>query len=343
MAGDGMLREVAALIRDAVRDSDTVGRLGGDEFGMLLVGCPLEKARQIADDVVRAVARLPLRLEGQDLQHRRQRRPRRALARERLARGRDQRGRFRLLRGQEAGRARAGVLRARRGRGAQPRRDPLAAAAAGRAQGRPLRAVRAADRRRRGEHRARGPGLEVLLRLKDDSGVTVAPGEFMRAAERYRLMPHVDRWVVQTALAALGRGALRLPPGRSLCINLSGQTLGDAEFLEFVVDCLDRTGVAPDARLLRGDRELGDHQHRARAPLHRRAARHGLPVRARRLRPRPELVRQPQEPAARLPEDRRLLHPQPGVRHRQPGDGDGDDQAGALAQLPASSPSTSRT
>jgi len=50
---------------------------------------------------------------------------------------------------------------------------------------------------------------------------------------------------VQTALAALGRGALRLPPGRSLSINLSGQTLGDGEFLEFVVDCLDRTGVAP--------------------------------------------------------------------------------------------------
>jgi diguanylate cyclase (GGDEF)-like protein len=56
VAGDGMLREVAALIKDAVRDSDTVGRLGGDEFGILLIGCPLEKARQIADDVVRAVA-----------------------------------------------------------------------------------------------------------------------------------------------------------------------------------------------------------------------------------------------------------------------------------------------
>ncbi|MGH8210818.1 MAG: diguanylate cyclase domain-containing protein, partial [Steroidobacteraceae bacterium] len=55
LAGDSMLREVAKVLRDAVRDSDTVGRLGGDEFGMLLMGCPLEKANQIADDVCRAV------------------------------------------------------------------------------------------------------------------------------------------------------------------------------------------------------------------------------------------------------------------------------------------------
>src|SRR5579862_1959061 len=55
LAGDSMLREVAKLLRDAVRDSDTVARLGGDEFGTLLIGCPLDKARQIADDLTRAV------------------------------------------------------------------------------------------------------------------------------------------------------------------------------------------------------------------------------------------------------------------------------------------------
>lgn len=56
LAGDNMLREVAALIKDQVRDSDVVGRLGGDEFGSLLIGCPIDKARQIATDVCNAVA-----------------------------------------------------------------------------------------------------------------------------------------------------------------------------------------------------------------------------------------------------------------------------------------------
>ena len=58
-------------------------------------------------------------------------------------------------------------------------------------------------------------------------------------------MPHVDRWVVQAVLSALGRGGMKLPPGRSVAINIAGQTLGDSDFLEFVVDCFDHTGANP--------------------------------------------------------------------------------------------------
>ena len=92
-----------------------------------------------------------------------------------------------------------------------------------------------------------GPAFEILLRLQDDTVPEgISPAEFLRAAERYRLMSDVDRWVVQASLTALSRGSIRLPANRSIAINLSGQTLGDPLFLEYVVDCLDRTGVLAD-------------------------------------------------------------------------------------------------
>jgi EAL domain-containing protein (putative c-di-GMP-specific phosphodiesterase class I) len=86
--------------------------------------------------------------------------------------------------------------------------------------------------------------MEVFVRLHDE-GQPVAPAEFFPAAERYRLMSLIDRWVLGSALAALTAGAIRIPAGRSLSINVSAQTLADPTFLEFVVDELDRTGVAP--------------------------------------------------------------------------------------------------
>ncbi len=244
-AGDNMLREVAGLIKDAVRDSDTVGRLGGDEFGILLAGCPLDKARQIADDVVRSVAEY------------------RFVWKDKIFTIGVSIGLVEISR--ESGSledlisaADSACYVAKRQGGhvhVYSARDEAAARSRGEIQW--LQRLQAALRDGRfelyaqpiiavDESVATGPGLEVLLRLRDDAGAAVTPSEFMVAAERYRLMPHVDRWVVQTALAAFARGVLRLAPGRSLCINLSGQTLGDAAFLEFVVDCLDRTGVSPD-------------------------------------------------------------------------------------------------
>jgi EAL domain-containing protein (putative c-di-GMP-specific phosphodiesterase class I) len=52
--------------------------------------------------------------------------------------------------------------------------------------------------------------------------------------------------VVRTTFAAVGAGVLKVPPGRSVAINISAQTLGDPQFLEFVVECLDRGTVQPE-------------------------------------------------------------------------------------------------
>ncbi len=245
LAGDSMLREVAAIVKETVRDSDTVGRLGGDEFGLLLVGCPLEKARQLADDVVRKVSEY------------------RFVWRDKIFAIGVSVGLVEISRAsgslEEAMSAAdsACYVAKRQGNHVHVYSAHDEAAARHRGEIHWLQRLQAAIKENRFELLAQpivaanefvtdGPALEVLLRLQDDNVQDgIAPAEFLRAAERYRLMTDVDRWVVQTAFTALGRGGIRLPEGRSLAINLSGQTLGDPQFLEFVVDCFDTTGVTP--------------------------------------------------------------------------------------------------
>lgn len=90
-----------------------------------------------------------------------------------------------------------------------------------------------------------GVHIEVLLRLRDEDGHSVPPGAFIPAAERYGLMPQIDRWVVDTAL----RNFDRLHPAGAalaLCaINLSATTADDDHFIDFLGDALRRTGVPP--------------------------------------------------------------------------------------------------
>jgi diguanylate cyclase (GGDEF)-like protein/PAS domain S-box-containing protein len=246
-AGDNMLREVATIMKDAVRDSDTAGRIGGDEFALLLVGCPLEKARQIADGVVRAVD--DYRFVWKD-----------KIFNIGVSIGLVEIGRGGGSIEDIMNSADSACYVAKKQGGVHVHvysaREEANARHSGEIQW--LQRLQSALRDNRFElyyqpivsaqsRVENGPAIEVFVRMEADGDEPSAPpGEFIRAAERYRLMPHVDRWVVQAVLSALGRGGLKLPPGRSVAINISGQTLGDAEFLEFVVDCFDHTGAKPE-------------------------------------------------------------------------------------------------
>jgi diguanylate cyclase (GGDEF)-like protein len=245
LAGDNMLREIAALIKEQVRDSDVVARLGGDEFAMLLIRCPLEKARQIADDVCAAVR--DYRFTWQDKIFTV------GISIGLVEVGRDSGSIKDLLSAADS----ACYVAKQQGRGrvhVYSSRDEVSARQRGDIQW--LRLLQTALRENRfqiytqpiiataGRVRT-GPAAEVLLRLTDDEGRLVQPRQFIQAAERYQLMPAIDRWVVQTTLAAIGQGTIRLPDDRSCTINLSGQSLAEDGFLEFVVDCLDHSHVAP--------------------------------------------------------------------------------------------------
>jgi diguanylate cyclase (GGDEF)-like protein len=90
------------------------------------------------------------------------------------------------------------------------------------------------------------PRFELLLRMIGDRGEIIPPGKFISAAERYQLMPTVDRWVVRTACELLGRHAsAEGDEFAKFAINLSGQSLQDESFLDFVIEQIDSSGVSP--------------------------------------------------------------------------------------------------
>jgi diguanylate cyclase (GGDEF)-like protein/PAS domain S-box-containing protein len=78
--------------------------------------------------------------------------------------------------------------------------------------------------------------IELLLRLRDEDGKLIQPGSFMPAAERYGLMPLIDRWVVRNAFALIASRLSASEPARlsSCAINLSGATFGDNDFVDYV-------------------------------------------------------------------------------------------------------------
>jgi diguanylate cyclase (GGDEF)-like protein/PAS domain S-box-containing protein len=240
-AGDQLLCQVASSMHDRLREADTLARLGGDEFGVLLENCPASKAREIAEDILGAVRDLRfvwddksfligasigmVPVAGENLDG-----TRLLSAADTACYAAKDEGRNRV---QVFDSADAQTIRrsgemswvARINRAFDDQRFRLHWQA--------IEPLQTAGEESHGE---------ILLRMVDDEGAIVAPVSFLPAAERYNLMPRIDRWVVQQATEWLVDH-----PKRTQCcsINLSGQTLGDEQLLEFILDQLKRTGLNP--------------------------------------------------------------------------------------------------
>lgn len=101
------------------------------------------------------------------------------------------------------------------------------------------------------------PHFEILLRMTGTRGETVGPDRFLGTVQRYRLMPLVDRWVVEQALVQLKPfAAALLERDVSVSINLSGQSLHDEGFADFLVSRVEGCGFDP--ALLRFEIAEGD-------------------------------------------------------------------------------------
>ncbi len=91
------------------------------------------------------------------------------------------------------------------------------------------------------------PHFELLLRMLDESGHSVAFERLLSAANRYQLMPVIDRWVVDNAITLLKQRTHQLTGrGIAFAINFSGQSLNDEEFSEFLIDRIRTSGFEPE-------------------------------------------------------------------------------------------------
>ncbi len=244
-AGDQLLKQITGVLQSRVRSGDTLARLGGDEFGILLGSCPLDQALRVAETLRQAIR--DYRFIWQD--------------------------------GVLAVGVSIGIVEIT---GDTPTVASVMSAAdvacyAAKDLGRnrvqlykpdnvPERhremhwvskLTRACDESRFelyfqpivpiGATVSAREHYELMLRLRDESGSLVAPAEFIPAAERYNVMPSIDRWVVRQALDRLvHRTASGVKP-YTIAVNLSGTSLNDERFLEYLIAELTSHDLAPGA------------------------------------------------------------------------------------------------
>ncbi len=246
-AGDQLMRQVSTLLQHCLREGDTLARIGGDEFGVLLENCPPEAALRIADKLRQTVtdfhfawAHLSFNI-GVSIG---------------LVNVED--GLFTLAdvmraadtacyMAKENGRNRVQVYHPEDSEINIRQGEMEWVGRLQKALDENRFALYAQDIVRVNPPEHGGTHCELLVRMLDESGNTVPPMAFIPAAERYNLMPAIDRWVVRTALATLSR--LRADPAEEqidLCaINLSGASIGDERFLDFVREQLALFAVPP--------------------------------------------------------------------------------------------------
>ena len=248
VAGDELLKQIAILLKGPVRDSDTLARLGGDEFGVLLKHCSLAHAEDVAERMLHLVKELRfswldktfsigvsiglVMLDGHEQTH------------TELMRAAD----MACYAAKDRGRGRVHVYRPDDVELVQ-RRSEMEWVSQLTSALQDDQFVLHQQRIIALDGTAAGPCCEFLLRLKGRDGNLILPGAFIPAAERYDLMPKIDRWVLTRVFAHLAQQfATHQAKADSIYfINLSGATLGDASFFRFVTELFSRNIIPPQA------------------------------------------------------------------------------------------------
>ena len=239
-AGDELIRSVARLLRERLRSTDVLARMGGDEFAVLLPHATADEARMLSRDLVEALREHDVVLGGQRL------RVTTSLGATVIDASAGAGGALlavadaAMYAAKDAGRNRAMLLGAtdagatRPGTNWQVRIEEALAEDHFELHVQPI-----LDLRTNEVHR-----YEALLRM-DGGGQLTLPGTFLPVAERVGLVHDIDRWVVREAI-----GLLRDHPGIELEVNLSGRSMDDDAVVGVISDELRRTGVDPGRLVL---------------------------------------------------------------------------------------------
>jgi diguanylate cyclase (GGDEF)-like protein/PAS domain S-box-containing protein len=231
-AGDLLLQQITASLRQHIREHDTLARLGGDEFGLLLTKCPAEQAVAYANELRGVISEVRFTWSGRVftvdasvgiamLNHIEGSIDEAlSIADATCYVAKEQgRNRVRLYRPGDVDLQRQfGHMR-----WAQRLKDAL--------DGNQF-LLYEQDVTPVAPREGEVPAIEVLLRLKEPDGKVISAGDFLEAAERYQMMPSIDRFVVQGVLEHLKKE--RTP--RRCFVNLSGQSLGDDGFHGFLLE-----------------------------------------------------------------------------------------------------------
>jgi len=245
-AGDALLHQTALQLAATARAEDSLARLGGGQFALLLRGCDADTARGVASKLLGSLSATPFPWRDQ---------------------------RFAL-----SGRVGIAAFKGDHSALADVLSDAVAACHAARdSEVEHIHVYSAGDAvlSRHAEFRdwmqrvqraigeggfellaqdivpvgssARGSprNAELLVRMHGEDGDLVAPALFLGATERLGLMPDLDRWVIRHALQAIARPAGPLAAYGYCAINLSGQSLSQADLLTFIEAELAESGADP--------------------------------------------------------------------------------------------------
>lgn len=243
VAGDELLRQIARVLRGQTRASDTLARLGGDEFALILHGCQVEQAAAVTNSLLKAISDYRFLWENQVFSV--------GISIGIVPIDASSGSAINALSdadsacytAKDAGRNRVHVF-STDSEVLANRREQLQLVSKIDYALQNGRFVLYAQEIAPANHNAdRGCHFEILVRMKDEDNSLISPGLFLPTAEQYSQASQIDRWVLSSTLNYLENHPALVSRIEVCSINLSGQSLGDENFLPYLAQLLDATKV----------------------------------------------------------------------------------------------------